>query len=233
MSDEKINYLKFNHDAYARTCEADDFLGQTRRTVNGVPVSDEQIQMILNAISSALDIQKTDELLDIACGNGALSRFLFDSCSGYLGVDLSEYLISVAKKNFEALPNYRFSEQGAVQYVRTEPHPESYSKVLCYGSFQYFPAADAIEVLRTLHQKFSDVQAVFIGNLPDRERAAEFYKRPPDTEELADCYSQMGIWRSRSEFAELVENCGWTVKFLSMPAGFHAAHYRYDVLLSR
>ena len=230
---KKINYLKFNYDAYARTCAADDFLRQTRRTVNGVPVSDEQIQMILNAISSALDIQKTDELLDIACGNGALSHFLFDSCSGYLGVDVSEYLISVSKKNFETLPNYRFAEQGAVQYVRTEPYPESYSKVLCYGSFQYFPAADAIEVLRTLHQKFSNVQAIFIGNLPDRERAAEFYKRPPDTEELADCHSQMGIWRSRSEFAELVENSGWTVKFSVMPAGFHAANYRYDVLLSR
>jgi cyclopropane fatty-acyl-phospholipid synthase-like methyltransferase len=229
----KKNYLKFNFDAYARTCAEDDFLGQTRRTLNGVPVSDEQIQMILNAIISALNIQKTDELLDIACGNGALSHFLFDSCAGYLGVDLSEYLISVAKKNFEVLPDYRFSERGAVQYIRTELQPESYSKVLCYGSFQYFPAADAIEVLRTLHQKFSNVQAVFIGNLPDRERAADFYKRPPDTEELADCYSQMGIWRTRSEFVELADNAGWTVKFSVMPAGFHAAHYRYDVLLRR
>lgn len=229
-----MDYTKFNFDEYARTCAPDDLLGQTRRTVNGVPVSDEQIKMIINKISSALDINQDDKLLDIACGNGALSHYLFDLCSTYLGVDLSEYLISVAKKNFEDSPGYRFTHKGAVEYVRQETKPESYSKVLCYGSFQYFPAADAAEVLQTLFEKFTSVQAVFIGNLPDRDRVAKFYKKnQPTTEELLDCYSQMGIWRTRSEFIELAENAGWKVKFSTMPPEFHASHYRMDALLSR
>jgi len=234
MSIEKNGHKKFNFDEYARSCATDDFLGQTRRTVNGMPVSDEQIKMIVDAIRSALDIKSDDNLLDIACGNGALSRSLFDSCSGYLGVDLSEYLISVAKKNFEKLPHYRFMQQGAVEYVRGESQPERISKVLCYGSFQYFPVADAAEVLRTLFEKFSNVQTVFIGNLPDKERMAVFYKKnQPTEEELLDCCSQMGIWRTQSEFAELAGNAGWKVNFSIMPAEFHASHYRFDALLSR
>jgi len=234
MSKEKSEYKKFNFDEYAKSCAPDDFLGQTRRTVNGKPVSDEQIKLILNAISSALELKRDDTLLDIACGNGALTHNLFHSCSGYLGVDLSEYLISVAKKNFESLPNYQFKQQGAAEYVRNEAMPKRFSKVLCYGSFQYFPVEDAAEVLHTLFNKFINVQTIFLGNLPDRDLAVDFYKdNLPSTEELMDCCSQMGIWRTHDELAELAGNAGWKVQFSTMPAEFHASHYRLDVLLTR
>ncbi|MFZ5502771.1 MAG: class I SAM-dependent methyltransferase [Pseudomonadota bacterium] len=233
MPNDSNTYLKFDHDAYAKSRAPDDFWGQVRRTVNGVPVSDDQIKLIIETVRTALDLKPNNALLDIACGNGALSHLLFDSCSGYLGVDLSEHLIAVAKDNFEKLPNYQFIHQGAAEYVRSESRPERFSKVLCYGSFPYFPAADAAEVLRTLHDKFTNVQSVFIGNLPDKDRAAEFYKRPPNTEELADCFSQIGIWRSRDEFAQLASGAGWKVKFSTMPDGFYASYYRFDALLSR
>lgn len=233
MSNDNETYLKFDHDAYAKSRAPDDFWGQVRRTVNGVPVSDDQIKLIIETIRSALNLKLDDTLLDIACGNGALSHLLFDSCSGYLGVDLSEHLISVAKENFEKLPGKQFLQQGAAEYVRSETSPARFSKALCYGSFPYFPAADAAEVLRTLHDKFTNVQSVFIGNLPDKDRAAEFYKRPPNTEELADCFSQIGIWRTRDEFARLASDTGWRVKFSTMPDRFYSSYYRYDALLSR
>lgn len=232
--DKKIPYPKFDHDEYAKTRAPDDFWGQVRRTVQGKPVSEEQIKMIVATIKSNLALKPGDILLDLACGNGALSYLLFDACTEYQGVDLSECLITVAKKNFEALPHYRFTIQGAEEYVRQEPKPERFTKALCYGSFQYFPASDAAEVLRKLFEKFSNVQTVFIGNLPDKDRATEFYKEnSPTIDELRDCYSQIGIWRTRDEFADLARNFGWKVKFSTMPAEFYASHYRYDALLSR
>lgn len=233
MPNDNKTYLKLDYDEYSRTRAPNDFWGQVRRTVQGMPVSDDQIKMIVDAIRSVLDMKPDDMLLDIACGNGALSHLLFDSCSGYLGVDLSEHLISVAKKNFEALPHYQFMQQGAAEYVRSESRPERFSKMLCYGSFAYFSAADAAEVLCTLCEKFSNVQAVFIGNLPDKDRAAEFYKKQPDIAELADCSSQIGIWRTRSEFTKLASDAGWQVKFSTMPTGFFGSYYRYDALLGR
>jgi hypothetical protein len=233
MTNKKPLYPKFNFDEYARTCAPDDFLGQTRRTVNGKPVSDEQLQMIVKAIGSGLRMSNDDVLLDLACGNGALSRFLFSSCAEYLGVDLSEYLISVAKKNFE-IPSYRFIEKNVTEYVQEEKQPERFTKVLCYGSFQYFPATDATEILQLLFEKFSNVQTAFIGNLPDKDRVAEFYKEnQPIPEELLGSDSQLGIWRTRDEFADLAGSAGWKVKFSTMPEGFHASYYRYDALLSR
>ena len=100
MLNDKKKYSKFDHDKYAKTRAPDDFWGQVRRTVQGVPVSEDQIKLIVSAISSALNMKSADTLLDLACGNGALSYLLFDYCAEYLGVDLSEYLISIAKENF-------------------------------------------------------------------------------------------------------------------------------------
>ena len=115
MKNAKPLYTKFSYDEHARTCAPDDFLGQIRRTVQGVPVSDNQIQMICAAMGAGLSLKPDDVLLELACGNGALSTFLFDLCKGYLGIDLSEYLISVAKKNFEVLPHYQFTAKGAIE----------------------------------------------------------------------------------------------------------------------
>jgi len=233
MPNDNKTYSKFDHDKHARSRAPDDFWGQIRRTVNGMPVSDAQIKMIVDAISAALNLEPNDTLLDIACGNGALSHLLFDSCCGYLGVDLSGHLISVAKANFETLPHYQFMQQGAAEYVNSESLPERFSKVLCYGSFPYFPATDATLVLRTLYEKFSNVQTVFIGNLPDKDKAEEFYKKQPDIDELTDSGSQIGIWRTRDEFTQLAGDAGWKVKISTMDDGFYASYYRYDALLSR
>lgn len=233
MISDKSPYPKFNHDEYARSQSPDDFWGQIRRTVQGRPVTDNQISMIVEAIKTGLKIKPDDTLLDLACGNGALSHLFFDSCAEYLGVDFSEYLISIAKKNFERLPDIVFTVQGAAEYVRRESRPERFTKGLCYGSFSYFSEPDAIEVLQQLFEKFSNIKKVFIGNLPDKGRVEKFYARVPDQDELSDPCSQIGIWRSRDEFARLAGNAGWNVQFLSMPSEFYAAHYRYDALLSR
>lgn len=231
---ELLRHKKFDHDEYAKTRPRDDFWGQIRRTVNGKPVSEAQIRLIVEAICTALKMKHADVILDLACGNGALSHLLFNSCAEIVGVDMSEFLISIAKENFETLPNLSFVHNNAVEFVRQEKEPEKYSKVLCYGSFQYFPEADAVEVLSLLFKNFNNVEYVFIGNLPDKEQANQFYKDSvPSEDELADCFSQIGKWRTQDEFLTLASNAGWKVTFSKMPSQFYAASYRYDALLSR
>jgi SAM-dependent methyltransferase len=227
-------YQKFDHDKYARSCAPDDFWRQIRRTVQGEPVSAEQITMIVDAIKFNLRISSDDVLLDLACGNGALAHLLFDSCAEYFGVDLSEYLISIAHKNFELLPSHKFLVQGAAEYLRLESQPEKYSKALCYGSFSYFTDNDAADVIQLLFEKFINLKTVYIGNLPDKDRAKEFYKgKDINLEELLDHSSQIGIWRTKNDFLKLASNAGWNITFPSIHHNFYASHYRYDVLLRR
>ncbi|WP_042302095.1 class I SAM-dependent methyltransferase [Paraburkholderia kururiensis] len=228
------NYPTVDYDAHARTCPPDDFWGQVKRTVRGKPVPAEQIEMIVGVIKEVLALRPDDTVLDLACGNGALSARLTDSCAALVGVDISPYLIDVAQQHFAQPSRVEFVADGAAQYLAAARAPERFTKVLCYGSFAYFPHDDARETLRLLGERFVNVERIFIGNLPDRDRAGAFYApREPLPGELDDPQAQIGIWRTQAQFAELAAQAGWDAAFSTMPGGFFSVHYRYDVLLTR
>ena len=228
------NYPTVEYDTHARTCAPDAFWAQVKRTVHGKPVAEEQIVLIIAEIKRRLALAPDDMLLDLACGNGALSNRLIDSCGGLVGVDISEYLIDVARKHFAQAPDVEFEAKGVVQYLQAEAVPQRFTKVLCYGSFMYFSDEDARMTLRLVGERFVNAQTIFIGNLPDRERVSEFYsQRNPEAGELDDPQALIGIWRSRDEFAAMAADAGWETIFSSMPEGFYSTHYRYDALLRR
>lgn len=212
----------------------DDFWGQVKRTVGGRPVDESQIAMIVDAVVDSLRLSPKDVVLDLACGNGALSARLYPLCGELLGVDYSDYLISVALEYFADPPRRHFICQDAASYVESEPNPERFTKVLCYGSFAYLSVEDAVLTLENLHRRFSSVQRVFIGNLPDLARASAFYRRSmPAVSVLTDPTSAIGIWRTEDQMAQVAAACGWEAEFRRMPDGWYGSHYRYDALLTR
>jgi cyclopropane fatty-acyl-phospholipid synthase-like methyltransferase len=224
----------YMHKEYPKTCRPDDFWGQVKRTVNGKSVSQDQINMIIDAIRNGLSLSHEDILLDIGCGNGALSRYFFNDCSEFLGIDFSDYLISVAKTNFENSPFFTFERSDAASYVDRESEPSRFTKALCYGSFSYLTFEDAEHVLRQLSDRFLNIKTLYIGNLPDKERAHLFYPEGTDFRNLLDDNtSPIGIWRSKEEISELAFTTEWDVRTNTMPSDFYSAHYRYDAILSR
>jgi SAM-dependent methyltransferase len=219
---------------YPLKLDSKDYWGQVKRTVNGKPVSPKQIGLIVEAIERELHLgdRKLNNLLDIACGNGALSAMLFGHLLEFTGVDYSEFLISVAKRDFEARPRFSFELSDVMDYIKNDPCPDRINKVLCYGAFSYFPEAG--EFLRTLYQRYTKVERVFIGNLPDKSRAHLFYRgKPPASSELIDHNSKIGVWRTETEFSDLARSAGWICRITRMPSDFYAGHYRYDALLIR
>ena len=210
-----------------------DYWAQVKRTVNGQPVSDRDIKMITDAIQLGLQLKKDqgDRLLDLGCGNGALTALLFDSLDRVVGVDFSEYLIGVAQRDFQVPGKYDFLFEDANNYLANASNPEEFNKVLLYGCLAYFP--DAERSLSLLRQRFSSVQRVFIGNMPDLTFVDRFYHDGvPPPSELCDFNSKIGIWRTEKQFSDLCGKVGWRAEFLRMPKDFYAAHYRYDVVLS-
>ena len=75
-----------------------DFWRQVRRTINGEPVPEEQIKMIEIQIRQLLKLCSSDHLLDIGCGNGALTNRLNIYVNTTKGIDHSNYLIDIAQK---------------------------------------------------------------------------------------------------------------------------------------
>jgi SAM-dependent methyltransferase len=222
-----------SYDAHARRCAPDDFWGQVRRTVGGRPVDDHQIAMIEDAVRMALQITADDVMLDLCCGNGALSDRIFACCRGGVGVDSSPFLIDVARRHFERAADRTYILDNVEDYVATTPNPHRFTKALCYGSLQYLSREAAACMLRALRRRFSGISRLFIGNLPDRALLAAFYRAQDYVPGVEDnCEAPLGIWRTAAEFAELAAVTGWRAEFSRMPSSFYAAHYRYDALLT-
>lgn len=149
-----------------------------------------------------------------------------------MGVDYSEHLVGVAKEYFEQAPKEIYALGDVVTFAANAPHADQFTKVLCYGAFQYLSFTQAADLLKLLNERFVNVRRIFIGNLPDKALLQQFYRDRAYTEGMEnDPSSMIGIWRTREEFADLAGECGWRVKFFKMSEKFYASHYRYDAVL--
>ena len=221
------------HDDHARRCDPRDFWRQVRRTVNGEPVPQGQIDLIVSMVNRELDIQPSDYLLDLCCGNGALTTSFFERCRGGHGVDYSSTLIDVAKKNFVTGTETTFERSDVVEYLDRESNPGRFNKVLCYGSFNYLSRESVADLLRLLRQRFSHVERFVIGNIADRDRMSHFFRDGAYVEGVEDrADSPIGIWWSRQQLADLCTASGWSARIHVMPSSYYAAHYRFDAVLT-
>jgi len=230
MNKERFSFYK----EHPKNCSPDDFWGQVKRTVNGTPVSQEQIDMIVNAVTNGLELKSNDVLLDLCCGNGALSTLLINSCSGGVGVDFSEYLISIANTYFANPDSQIYLFQDALDFCKSPTTPYKFTKMVCYGSFPYVDFDAAEQILSLLNTKFPNLERIFIGNCPDKDLVDTFYgERAYEAAVISDPDSPIGIWRTQEEFILLAEHTGWHATIRRMPTQYYAAHYRYDVILTK
>lgn len=220
------------YKVHPTTCDPDDLWGQVRRTVGGKPVDEGQIQRIEAAVVAGLDLRPDDVLLDLCCGNGALSERFFARCRGGLGVDFSPPLIATAvRRNTRADVTYVLGD--VERWVLTADEPTRYTVALCYGSFSYLAPTSAALVLCTLAERFTGLRAVFLGNLPDRARAAAlFSRRAPELGEELRHDTQFGVMRTEAELAALAADAGFDAAFRHMPPEFYASAARYDAVLT-
>jgi hypothetical protein len=229
--------LRSLYETHARACDPKDFQNHVMRTPHGKPVGQDQIDLIVEGISKGLDIAPHDVLLDLCCGNGAITDPIFARCAGGLGIDFTPYLIEVAKANFEKPPErlYRLSE--VLEYAETARDTEGFTKVMCYGAFQCLSESKAAGMLSALRRRFSNLKRVFIGNLPDLDRAGIFWRQdvgsePWPLEELKRHDTPFGIWRNEQEITDLAIGCGWRSEISRMPPAYFCSHYRFDAILT-
>lgn len=234
MSERLSRSYPANYDAHARSVPADAYWAQVRRTIDGEPVDGAQIALIVKAITAGLSLKQGDSVVDLGCGNGALSSYLFDQCTGLLGIDISPYLIGIASEVFGRPPNYQFRVGDMISYVTGESDVHQFNKALIYAGLQYFRTPDVIAILKALHARFTSLDRVFIGNVPNRREAARVFQESAASEaELNDHKSRIGVWYFPEDFVTWAEEAGWRTSVSYMPAEFYASSYRFDVTLER
>ena len=136
-------------------------------------------------------------LLDIGCGNAALVARLFPYFDQCLGVDSSEYLISVANARFGS-PRHTFVCEDAVEYAMREPNPLRFDRALCFGMFAYLSDEAARQLLTCLGQRFLNLALFSLGAFPIAIARTVFSKRAaPAGADLDNPHTQIGVWRTQ------------------------------------
>lgn len=234
LPDESIGELpKWDYQEYPKTLPRGDFWGQVRRTVMGKRISEEQVTFLVDHVSERLALESADILLDLGCGNGALSARLFGFCAGFTGVEVSAYLVDVAKEFFERSPTHVFVNDDVTHFVTRVEKPDEFTKCLSYALFQYLAPDTVDRVLQALYDRFPRLNRLVVGSLPNREKASVFFKEGYKKENLDEPLSQIGRWWSKAEFASLASRIGWSVSTPEMPPQVFNAAYRFDVVLTK
>jgi hypothetical protein len=149
-------------------------------------------------------------------------------------VDFSEYLIDIGKKHFTPSPKHQFILGDVVDFCKAPIQANEFTKMLCYGSFAYIENSRAEELLKFLGNNFLNVSHALIGNCPDKDKLDKFFNQYTYIAGIEDePDSPIGIWRTKNEFRILAQKCGWDASFHTMPEGYYASNYRYDVVLTR
>lgn len=220
------------HKEYPKQFKRDQFWQQIKRTVNGAPVSEADIELIVDQIVNRLDFQACDQLLDLGCGNGALASRFFSKVAAYTGVDFSNYLLDIANEYFKPTPavQYRAADIRNVEEYTSDLN--GVNKVLCYGCISYLSRQDVEDLLGRLKFGLPNLQKVYLGNIPRQKKAGEFFaRRGIQDYELNDPASAIGVWWAEGELEELATRVGFIAKRQLMPDHFYGAEYRFDLLL--
>ena len=224
---------EFLHKEYPKSFERNDFWSQIKRTVNGQPVSKDQIDMIVTKVSNELELENQDTLLDLGCGNGALGNYFLKDIKYYVGVDFSEYLIGIANEYFQDEEKTLYVVDDMLSYIQKDNNSINYSKVLIYGCISYLKLNQSYNLLKGIRENIQSVEKIFIGNIPDLEFANKFYSNRNIREfDVNDPKSLIGVWWDKNILEEKFFKLGFDTKITKMPTEFYCSKYRMDITLT-
>lgn len=131
--------------------------------------SEEWFQQTANRIDEALNLQPRDRVLEVGCGCAVIMKHLLPRVAEFVGVDLSEGVLEIARRS---LPGVAFHHASAAKL----PFPDaSFDKYFSYQSFHLFDTMDvgraAIEEIRRVLRPGG---RALIGQVPNADREEEY-----------------------------------------------------------
>lgn len=102
-----------------------------------------------NGVLELLDIDKNMVILDVGCGNGALTKKLSEICAKAIGIDASEELLETARKHY---PELEFIHADATNFVLNEKVDAIFSNAV----FHWIEREKQSDLLHCIHSALKD-----------------------------------------------------------------------------
>lgn len=206
---------------------------QVLRTLNKAPISELQFQGILKEIEGKMEICTNDEVLDLCCGNGVITKYLASKCKRVVGVDFMPEL--VAQIDLEKHPNIC----RIVEDVRKVDFKEqSFDKVIIYAGLQYLSYKETIYLFESVVRWLKNDGLFYIGDIPDRERRWNFFNTDERERAYFDSIKNekpiVGTWFESEWLVKLGRYTSFKdVEILQQSKGLPYAHYRFGIVLKK
>jgi SAM-dependent methyltransferase len=218
-------------DAWPRQFDRADHLRQVAKTLGGTPISEQQVSRITATIVERLRLQPSDTLLDLCCGNGLMTARLAERCGRVVGVDFSQPLLDVARRDH--MPDNVDYQLGSVNDLEHLPLRQPFTKVVMYDALQHFTPAHLRQLLRVLANMTPAPHLMMFGGVPFRPRRPRFL----DTFDKRRRYwyyrltgrDLLGTWWQARDFAEACASAGLRHEVHDQPAALYNAAFRVDV----
>ena len=209
-----------------------EFLRQVGRVVDGKPISEELFRVIVDSIVTHLAATPTDDVLDLCCGNGIITREVARQCRSIVGVDYSSRLIEIAKKH---------NASRNISYVCADVMDlpvmlqGRFDKAYMYEAIQYFSEQQFAHILAACRLFAKDTPCFLVGSIPDVSKKWRFYdtlsRRCDWLKRTLTNREVIGHWWERDAIRRLCADAHLMVRFIEQNPLLHTAHYRFDVLI--
>ncbi|MBL4659148.1 MAG: class I SAM-dependent methyltransferase [Alcanivoracaceae bacterium] len=222
--------LRKYYNARVNSLEKEELLKQVGHSVNGKAISIKDFESIIMDINNALDLSNDDDLLDLCCGNGVITKQLSTFCHSIYGVDFSHELISIAKTNSSSNNEY-FINCDIFDIHKHLSESINFSKVLMFGSLQHFTHqrfSDLLELIKSLCGKEF---TIFFGFVTDKDYKWQFYNTIK--KRLLYFYRRlmktdvMGTWWDKKNIKSVCEEMNLECHFININFGNYGYPYRF------
>jgi len=228
---ENNYWVKFwNED---KIIHCDNLQSQVARTINKVPVNEDNWQFTLSFIAKNLELCFEDNLLDLCAGNGLISIPFSKICRSVTSVDVSDVFIEGIDS--ESCPNIKT----IIADVRKLDFEEnSFTKVIMYAAIQYFSEQETILLFEKLYKWLCPGGIVLIGDIPDSSKLWDFF----NTDERRKAYINsvkfdkpiIGYWFTKEFLTTSASFAGFNeFSYISQPEQLINHTHRFDLLLKK
>ena len=215
----------------------DEFIKQVGKTVQGQPISSEQLNQLISEVVQKLNLEADDVVLDLCCGNGLITYAVAEKCQSIVGVDFSKPMIEIAREYHNRI-NTEYLNMSVLDITSENlPRPKPFTKIYMYEGLQYFQEVQLSHLMQTLLALSSERVIMLFAGVPDMDRIREFYDTPERQLEYEARKRQgteaVGTWWKKSFIRQVCSDYGLQCDFLSQHEFSHTAHYRFDVRIKR
>jgi SAM-dependent methyltransferase len=212
-----------------------DFLRQVCHTIDGRPYTSLQFDALIYGIRQGLRLGPTSSLLDVCCGNGAVTTALAIHCKQVVGVDFSIPLINIARK-FHGAPNTRFLDLDALELMKIDVPEAPFDKVMMYGALQHFDVEDLDCLISGLLKHGATDCTILLGGVPDKARLGQLFNTP-DKLRLHQTYRRegrdvLGTWWDSNVIRDACRRFGLDCRIDNESSDRPGGHYRFDAWIS-